>query len=271
MVTLSAHGQWNDQLCVKRHRLQLHQYDDIQLRYCTFIPCEAIPGPGYCESGELLSLSGLGFYPVFGGDNRTFDPLASSYRSVHQVTVNVSDHFDTPTPPSIELANQLLPFGMTTAYEVVPNGTAEIVCSCACACPVSILGPPAASTRAQSHPGNTGILMTRLDHNSIKVRMLLFASNPVTPIDCQVIGVVDVDLLHHIDPVSAAQEVTVTTFIQRTPFPAHEMYIGLPNASALHQYDPIPNGVGVQSLCAGASSLPVESFKFATPSWEPIP
>ena len=260
-ITIEARFTVEGAECVRMHTLNVVQYDEINLRYRAFIPCEAIHAP-QDPFGWILP------FEFYGGDNRTFNYNASSFRASFDINIRVSDFPD--EDGVMVLPNSGPAFGATTAYDA--NG-AQLVAG---ACNVALLGPPpVAAVTLSANPNNHQTLWGRFGPNRIVLRFGLNAGNPLVPVACVIGARLFVDITQTVDPDTGEQKTRYNLFSIPDPllqhsdghsaFPAHEFYIqsgGI--VTDLIRYDPIPLGGTVLWLCPPLA-VPISYSPTSTP------
>jgi hypothetical protein len=245
-ATITTSGGTNVNACSVSHTMSILKYDEINIRYRAFIPCEAVHAP---------TVPWLQPYEFYGGDDRVLGYSSASFRASFDVNINVSDFHD---QTELVLPNQGPSFGITTAYD--ENG-AELVAG---ACNVALLGPPpVAVATLQATLSNHRIEWLRLSPNSMRLRFGLNAGNPLVPGACVIGSNLFIDLEQTIDPETGEQTTSYDLFSPpdifipdhsdgHSAFPAHELYIQSGAAAVIPppiQYDPIPLGGTILWLC----------------------
>jgi len=234
--------------CVVQKTVQVVQYEPVTIRYATFIPCEIVETP-------LNWLDPLGSVPdYFGGDNR-IDAVAGTslfsaahlrYRTCHQVTIRVSDHF--VNPPQ-NLNSQVPPFGVTTAFDA-----ANVAAVPGTPCGWQQTGNPYNSTTHPQTPSSYRIEFGRVAHNIVRVDCFLSARDPLVPFDlaCALEAEFDFLLTQTIDPLTGRQVSEVRVHGSHDFYPSHELYISpdgmFPALAPRYTFDAYPFGV-VTDLC----------------------
>ena len=256
-IVIRAEFIVDGQPCELSHTVNVVEYDDIEIIYSTFIPCEVVPGPP--DWLEPLTP------PFYGGNNRTFDKDSNEYKTRHHIEVNVASYVHVEPPDS--LPNRSLPFGVTRSY---PGSS--VAATIGPDCPFFLVGPPLASaTLARTFDNHratitqgTGPGGLKLP-NQVSVHLYARGANPLLALAPPIIVDTEIELEHLIDPDTGEQTIRGSWAAKATQYPAHEFYI---EGEVMWQYDPIPMG-GVPSWLAHRPlldpSLPIPSITTSGP------
>lgn len=223
--------------CEADHEVRIRQYDQIEVRYKAFIPCEALKGP-------LGSQTAFGF-TYLGGDHRTFDYYSMAYRAAFVQEVRASLIPPSLVPPfgdELVLPSLWPPFGQSTGYG--PDDGEEV----AGACSVALFpwATPDVLATLQANENNHRITMFGgQSPGRFELTFELAAGVPLVPFAPEIDAAVTLLITQSIDPVTGEQTATIHATGFHDQFPAHELYV---QGLDLVLYDPIVLGVSPACL-----------------------
>lgn len=250
-------------VCTGTHTIRVVRFLPVRLRYATFIECPVLVNP-------------LGWLPTvdsdyFGGDDRTFDMFAQSYRSVHERLV--APHLFPITGPEnfpynlgqYYVSGTVPPFGLSTGYDasaITPNPLPGLCSTLLLPGSTPVVSEHAQLDEAQApdftgrwqdfhDDGNFALAVRRTGPKTMKVYFWLAGSNPLFWQSPPIKGFFVFDLRFAVDQRTGQRLVTVFRHGWHGRFPAHEIYV---NNITLVNYSPLndPDGpFGPGSLVQG--------------------
>jgi hypothetical protein len=195
--------------------------------FSTFIPADHVPGApqAFC-----------GFPPhvyVFGGDNRGFDPNATSFRT-RQLVNAIPDESQSSAGFQAGSIAELV--GQTTAYapDALADGKIDAADNDGVLHDCHLLDDTGYASTSNMH-----VAVTRVNAKQVSIHLYGGASNPLV----RGAPAIDWDLTLTIDTSGAKPHWTLNG--AHDGFPAYELYI---NGQPIHTYSPGPGPYGFSDL-----------------------
>jgi len=205
----------NDGLSASSWRIINIRTDEFTINVTTFIPTNFVSGPrtAFCRSDQPPSRPQQLF---FKGDDRTFDPTATAYRTRQLITVITDEASD---PDGLEEDSEPNLIGITRAYapDAIDDGVIDAADDDSVQGDCHLLHQVGQGSTANMH-----ITVSRIDSKTVTVRLFGKAANPLVFLS-EELATIDWDF-----------EITVTTAGPKPEwrlsgkhdgFPAYEIYI----------------------------------------------